>query len=58
MGILNILTFNLDALLIILIALALNLSNVWGYYKCSRDAQKQVSGMAAKGFMAALRFRK
>ena len=59
LGFISLLKFSFDYLLLVFIAIALGFSNLYGYYKCSKDAQAQLSsaasGLAAKGFMAAMR---
>lgn len=55
MGVFAVFRLKISYLLIIFIALTLGGANIWGYFKCSRDAQKQMSdaasGMMMKGMM-------
>ena len=59
LGFVGLLKLSVDYLLLVVIAIGLGFSNLYGYYKCSRDAQAQLSkaatGLATKGFMAAMR---
>ncbi len=48
-----VLSFKLSWLLIVLIAVTLQCSNVVGYYRCRKDAGKQMQDMVAQGMVAA-----
>jgi len=57
--ILGLLKFNINWLLIVVMALSLNLANVYGYYKCSKEQAAQFQQMmqagAQQGAMAVVR---
>jgi hypothetical protein len=57
--VLGLLKFQVNWLLIVVMALCLNLSNVYGYYKCSKDQkvrfQQMIHQGAQQGAMAVMR---
>eukprot|EP00127_Corallochytrium_limacisporum_P002838 Clim_evm17s142 gene=Clim_evmTU17s142 len=51
LGLAALFSISVSWLIIVVVALSLNLSNVYGYTKCRRDAKQQATSMAA-GFMS------
>jgi len=45
-AIVSFLKFNFEWLIIVLIALALNVANIYGYAKCAKDARTRISNLA------------
>ena len=48
------LSLKLSWLFIVIVAVTLNCSNVLGYYRCRKDAGKQMQDMVAQGMVAGL----
>lgn len=58
LGVVAVLKFNFDYLLLVVIAVLLNTANLTGYLKCSKAAQAQIKGMASGLFASGLRVRR
>lgn len=53
-GVYTAITFNFQWLLSVILALILGIANLWGYFRCSREAKKAVSDLAQSAVSSTL----
>ncbi|GLJ43113.1 hypothetical protein SUGI_0894720 [Cryptomeria japonica] len=52
LGIVSLIKFNIDYLLVVGVCLSLSIANIVGFTKCQKDAKKQVQNFASRTFVS------